>query len=456
MDEFNPYSTPAAQDPSMDPDTARGLWRVSDGRLLFRDGAKLPMVDLHTGRADVPLTPASTEFRAGSAAALGLIRWGWAVLILPLVFFSDMGLGNHLPLVIFAVVFGWSMVGRLLVARRFRRARLHWHVASEGERARRLRVKWVSRFFWAAFVFLMTCLFAGWHEWTSLAFLVFAGGIVAMAALQRGSLQLRCAGVKGDWFEIRGIPLPAMQVLGGLQYDAMREWEQGARATRMRKVYAVHVHRFSIRAILGGQVRSPILCLVVLIMKLTRSRLLKRDAFASSEARDIKSGEWDPALRKRWDEIQTVEALHGWRLLHARELDSPMGDVRTQGFALTSPADDQCLAIGLVQVANARASKEVEEISFRTWADDGTVWLTTNVFVQPPVPPQVRAKQVKGGLKQVMAAHQRRIAGLRPVAVSGPGEWERRLVADDAERHAMYEAAGLFGPMREEEFPVAG
>src|SRR5690606_26954254 len=99
MEETNPYVPPREADaPLLRP----GEWRVGDGGLDIRDGARLPEIDVFSGRDDVPLTPAAARFRVGGGRS-GLIRWmvGTAVLVFCIRW---AGLDLDLPMLLALVV----------------------------------------------------------------------------------------------------------------------------------------------------------------------------------------------------------------------------------------------------------------------------------------------------------------------------------------------------------------
>lgn len=429
---------------------------VSGGRLRFRDGARLPTIDLHTGSSEVELTPAAFEFRAVSPLASAIARWGWVPLVVGAILFVDGIRGYALPLFIFGFSVLWSVVARMITRVRSEGARLHWYVDTGREEGRRRWVKWANRIFFAAFGFLMTCAFLDWMDWFPLAILLFVVGLVVLVISQRRVLVLRCTGAREGWFEIHGIPDAALAVLGRLQVEAAREAMEGGGRVRLRKVFTIYLHRFSLPVLVGRAMWNPVVLSMVLAMKWGRSRLLERDSFALTEADDLATGEWDPRLRERWDEVGKVDRLQGWRLLHARRLDSPMGDLLTQWFTLTCPRGRHGVTLSVVRVANARASKEVMEVSVRSWTEEGMLCLTTNLRLQKPLPPSVALKRVRGSLEKVVAAHLERVEGLSLIALDSPAAWEERLDRDAEERHAALEQAGIYGPTREEEFPDPG
>ncbi|BCX47092.1 hypothetical protein HAHE_10000 [Haloferula helveola] len=452
MSEFNPYQVPEAGGPPSQ--VTGGLWQVSQGCLLFRDGARLPEIDLYTGRADIPLMPASAEFLVlGSRGAQLLIRMLVMFLVVGAFVYFGPSLEVSLP-VLWLVLIVVLMAIRVVRARKALRARLNWHVGSEDEKRRRNITAWGRRGFWLGFGLFAATFVLELREWSTLGLLAFVAGLVALSVTQRRVLQLRCERVRDGWFELRGVPAAALQVLAARQSEEVREWMDRSGETRERKVFKTYLYRFSLRTLLGDQIWNPLALLTMLILKLRRSRLLVRDCFASSEAEDLGSSGWMPSLRAKWDELQGVPDFEGWRLLLARNLGSPIGDLRTQWFTLVSPDERHSLVVGVVTVANLQASKEILETTFRAWTSSGLQIVTSNTLLQRPLPEHYRVRRVRGSLTQVLTSHLARLEGLDLLPAAFPEGWEERMEEEIRERHDLLEAAGYYGPTRTEEVPV--
>lgn len=454
MSDFNPYAAPESEmeDPAAEP----GRWMVSGGRLRFRDGARLPEIDLYSGERGEHLIPASFEFSAISRGVATMVRWGWLpLLVVGILFGDELGPGwadgITWPVLGMGLAMVWSIAARIVLTRRMKRARLHWHVEAATDKRRRLWMSWANRGLFGALGLMLFSILTDRHAWFSAVLLIFMVACIAQTLAQRRVMQLRCSGERDGWFELKGVPEATLSALGRLQVDAARVAMEGR--VRRRRVYRFHLHRCSLRVLAGTAIWNPLVLLTLVVMKLTRSRLFERLNFAHSEVEEVPAPGWDPGLRQRWDKIQEMDALRGWRLLHVRQLDSPMGDLVTQWLTLVAPEDDQCLTLAVARLANARASKDILETTLRAWTASGEVIFTSNLWLQKPHPEAYRFHRVGGGLSKVLEAHRTRTAGLELSSAGFPEGWETRLDADVAARHASLEAVGIYGEIHEQEFP---
>ena len=450
---MNPYAAPRSE--SDDPLAAPGGWQVSGGRLRFRDGARLPEIDLATGSAGGDLTPASMEFASASRGMGILQRWGWLPILVGIVFLGP-DLDAALMPVAILLALTWGLVGRLLFRRWMKRARLSWHVET-GPEMRRLRVsRWIGRCVLVSVALFIAAVTLERDEWLPLVLLFFIASLIAQAIASRKSLQLRCVGERDGWFDLAGVPREALEVLGRLQGIAAMEAAREDRPMRLRKVFMFYLHRCSLRVLIGDSRWNPMIVIITLILKLTRSRAFERECFAHSEASELKGRAWDPVLRAKWETIQEMDVLKGWRLLRAAELDCPVGDLMTQWFHLVSQGGEHCLTIMVARVVNARAGKEVIEYSLRTPTADGGSLMTSNLWLQKPHQAGLRFRRLAGSLDRVISGHLQTTKDCRPAGLSFPEGWTQWMEEDGEKRHALLEEAGIHGPIEEREFPVSG
>jgi hypothetical protein len=262
--------------------------------------------------------------------------------------------------------------------------------------------------------------------------------------------QLVCLPGRDGWFQLGGVSPEALHELAARQSGEMERWLQ--RPTRVRRVFTAYLYRSPLLALAGKQAWNPIVLLILIIYKVTKSKRLIRECFASDESVEIKSAEWDPWLRAQWDSLQKNEAFQGWRLLTSRKLDSPQGDLLTQWITLVSPEGEHSLVMALVRLSNARTTQQVVETSFRTWSVDGRLFLTSNSILQRPLPAHYEVIKRVGPPHDVLAAHLRRVDGLEAVHAEFPAGWETRMTEEVEARHERLEAAGVYGPIREESF----
>lgn len=456
MSDFNPYQAPseAAVTPALG---MEGLWRVDAGVLRFRDGAQLPEIDIRTGRSDMPLTPASNAFPVRGVMG-GILPMFLRILLLCGVFggvFLALSKGYVLStawvLIIFSILF--VVIG--MVSQRARqKVRLRWWVQAEAEAKSLKRKRWAARFSLLATVLLITSIFnhglvPSWLGWSALGI-----SWIVTIIVNRMARPLVCLPGRDGWFQLGGLSPEALQELAARQSGEMERWLQ--RPTRVRRVFTTYLYRSPLLALAGKQAWNPIVLVILILYKLTKSKLLIRDCFASDESEEIKSAEWDPELRAQWDALQKNEAFQGWRLLTSRKLDSPQGDLLTQWISLVSPGGEHSLVFALVRLSNARTTQQVLETTLRTWMDDGRLFLTSNSILQRPLPAHYEVAKRTGPPHHVLAAHLRRVEGMKAALAEFPAGWETRMTEEVEARHECLEAAGVYGPIREEHFVDTG
>ncbi|MBK1826556.1 hypothetical protein [Haloferula rosea] len=453
MSDFNPYQAPSEAAQTEVPGL-EGFWKVEAGVLSFRDGAQLPKLDIRSGRRDIPLTPASSEFvvRTGFAGMLpSLIRvallfgmFGGALFAVSKGYYSSSVwiLGSCVMLFVISGI----------VAERCRqRVRLRWWVDAEVEARALKRRQWAARFSLVATGLLLTSIFLEdvvprWLGWSGLA----VSWLVTVVVNRVGG-RLVCRSGRDGWFVLKGLMPDVLTELASQQPDEMERWQQ--RRTRTRRVFTAFLFRSPARVLAGKQAWNPVALLLIMIYKLTRSRFLTRECFAHSEAEELKSSEWDPKLRKLWDGLQGDEAFEGWRLLASRKLGSPLGDLHSEWMTLVSPGNEHALVFAVVRLTTAGVVQEVLETTFRSWTADGRLLVTSNSVLQRPLPANYDVVRQAGPPCSLLKAHMRRVGGAELVPAAFPDGWQRRMTEDVETRHACLEAAGVYGPIREEKFP---
>ena len=453
MSDFNPYQAPseAAQ---AEVQGLEGFWKVEAGVLSFRDGAQLPKLDIRSGRPDIPLTPASNEFvvRTGFAGMLpSLIRVALLFGMVGGAIFAVFE-GYYTASIWILGSFAVLLVFSGIVAERSRqKVRLKWWVDAELEARAVNRRRWAARFSLVATGLLLTSIFLEdvvprWLGWSAL----LASWIVTFVVNRVGG-RLVCRSGRDGWFVLKGLVPEVLTELSSRQPDEMERWHQ--RRTRTRRVFTAYLYRSPARVLAGKQAWNPVALLLILIYKLTRSRFLTRECFAHSEAEEMESSEWDPKLRKLWDGLQSDETFQGWRLLASRRLGSPVGDLQSEWMTLVSPGNEHALVFAVVRLTTAGVTQEVLETTFRSWTADGRLLLTSNSVLQRPLPAHYEVARQTGPPRSLLKSHLRRVERCELVPAAFPDGWEKRMVEDVEARHASLEAAGVYGPIREQEFP---
>lgn len=445
--EFNPYAAPKSLEPGSVQD---GLWQVSGSVLLFRDGARLPEVDLFTGRDDVPLTPASSEFGVAKGPLAIWLQWLWVPAIVG-GYYANKFWGSSLVAVVIVVLIVSRVLG-IFMKGSVARARLRWMVTTQGDQKTRGRNRIrIGLGVLGIGVFVATSLI-GSRDSTLWGFGVMSFCLIVVAVMGFWSKKLECKGERDGWFTLKGIPKDGLSALSERQEEANRKLLGTDPKMRMRKVYAFNGYKAPLRDLLGMSWKNPILVLVITAMKLSRSKRLVRDHFHWSESADLQEKDWDAELVKLRDEWQKLDGSSGWKPLKSGWLGAPTGDVLTQCFNFVSPDGMHSIVGAVVRLATAHASGVIGEVTFRSWRSDGTLRITSNQRVQRPLPDGFDFMVKKGGVARVFEAHLAATRDEDLVPIGIPDEWESRMSEEAEWRRRTLEAAGIYGPVREEEF----
>ncbi|MFC7338700.1 hypothetical protein ACFQY0_16005 [Haloferula chungangensis] len=428
-----------------------GLWQVRESVLLFRDGARLPEIDLFTGRDDLPLTPASSEFSVAKGAMAICLQWIWLPLVLGALLASSPW--DYSP---FPIAFGIMVVLKIVAF--FHRghvvsARLRWAVASQLEKKKRGRFRLRVAVACSGIAVCLVTALIGPLDIRLFGFCVMTLSLICVVAMGQWPNKLECSGERDGWFTLKGIPKTGLQALASRQSEANRELMESTPLMRMRKVHAFRGYQAPLRDLLGMSWKSPLLVLIIALMKLTRSKRLVRDRFHWSEATKLDEKNWDSELLKLRDEWLALQGDSEWKFLSAGWIDAPSGDTLTQCFTYVSEDGKQSMLGAVVRVATAHTSGVIGEVTFRSWRPDGTLRLTSNQRVQRPLPEGFDLTVVGGGLAEVFNAHQNAIAEEDIEALGFPEAWDSRMSEEAEWRRRCLEEAGVYGPVREEAFP---
>ncbi|MGE9271190.1 MAG: hypothetical protein ACQKBU_10340, partial [Verrucomicrobiales bacterium] len=404
MSEFNPYQAPS-EAAVAEVLGQEGLWRVEDGRLRFRDGAQLPEIDIRTGRSDVQLTPASSAFPVrGIAVEVGptLIRAGlFVALFLGAFFFLDQ---HYLAGgVLFWGILVMAFVIQFVTAQTRKKVRLRWWVEAKAEAVRVKRYRWAGRFSLLAVVVFCVAVLGdlGLPNALGWAMLLASWGVMVVLARTHGVL--RCRAGRDGWYELTGLSNESIRVLASLQLEHLRAWSE--QPTETRKVYTSYLYKAPLRVLAGRHWGNPWSMFFLGLYKLFRAKVLVRECFAISEARDLQGRNWDPRLREFWDTLQDDLSFKGWRLLGAKELGSPAGDMRMQWATLISPDECHSFMVAFVRLTTERVTEELVETTFRSWTDEGRVILTTNQELMRPLPSEFDWVREKGSPSSILKSH---------------------------------------------------
>jgi hypothetical protein len=321
MSEPNPYAPPKV-DESEAPSAI--YWQCYGERVLARNGAMLPKVDLETGASDDEMTSVARSYQAAGAGHVFKIAMFVGIYFFAQALFENDSEWLLWTLVGASIVMGW--LGRLRGGQTG--AITIWEFR-ETVRERRRQIRRKIRIGLLAGSFLLMILgpslllssgpfHAAWvlRLITTGLVLLLANALWAM--FDRPSTRSE-SGPDG-WLRIRKVHPAAMAKLRKIEAE---QQQQAATAAphRKRLVRTSYYHKYPLASLLGTRRINPLQILVIALMKLLRSKRLERETFHFSEAAEIPEANLSDSLQQK---IQSWRARHpDWPLLQANRLPSP-------------------------------------------------------------------------------------------------------------------------------------
>jgi hypothetical protein len=410
---LNPYTSPVAD---LGAEVATRNWMIRGSVLWVQDQAVLPPVDLEGHHAGGPLTPVMIKLQGTEAA----------------------GEGETL---------------------RHRGARGYAAVPALRKRTRRKQIR--SRLIWICAIWLwypMSPVPAGDID-TSMGLLkegLFLLGaflpipaVIALWIWGRLDRGVRAGRNNNDWYPISGVHPSALA--------ALAQHGQGAPAPMRRyKCYRLYGYLLPLRSlVMGKQRRNPLMWLLILIFKSLRSPALAQRYLHWTERVIEHPSRADSEMKEDWRKKAAGTELESWNPRWAEIRDSLMPGIRSLVLVMASPDGRFFATFTRVRGTIGGILDESDEVHFFSWTADGRIIETASVPPIHPLPEGRDYREVKGHLRPVWAAHQRR-AGEVAVPLRDDRDLRDRLDASETDRCAVLEAAGILGPMEEVELPWGG
>ncbi len=442
MSDSNPYAPPQSAEVEA---FSTLSWQCYGERVVVRNGATLPRVDLETGVSEGELTPVSRVYQPPGAGQAFRV-----VMLIAVYLIAKNLLNTDESWLLWTVVGGSILINWLL--------RLRGNAAGTvtilefrdpaRERRRDFRRK-VRR----GMLLLSLVMIIGGPWLVSVSYQtdigLLLGGIGVLiarsiwAAFDRPKTRSE-SGPAGA-LRIRNIHPEAMVKLRKIEAE-----EQVARVdagvSKLRRAFTMFYHRFPLASLLGDGARNPVMVLVVLLMKFLRSKRLERECFEFTEAIGICEGELHETLRAKvsaW-----CDEHPDWLLILMERLPSPGGDMTIETVLLASPELEHSVCFHLSWMSR-KPAPGVSEFSFLTWLRCGKILCTTHMPLLPLDRPDVEAERVRGPEAKVYQAHLARCSGREIAAASNSAEVHARFDQERRDIGELLEAAGLRGPVRE-------
>ncbi len=442
MPETNPYAPPKSTGVES---SSLPSWQCYGERVVAKNGAALPKVDLETGVSDGELIGISRVYQPSGAGQAFRV-----VLLIAVYMIAKNVLHTEDSWLLWTVVGGAILVNWLLRLRgnvggtvtilEYREAAL--------ERPRAIRRKLRGGML---FLSLGTMIGGPWlvaRSYPADLYLLLGGiGVLVArtvwAAFDRPKTRSE-SGPAGA-LRIRNVHPEAMMKLRKIEAEE-RQKNAAATVARKRRVFTSFYHKFPLASLLGDGWKNPFMILVVALMKVLRSKRLERGSFDFTEAVEIREDEMNEALRAKT--AAWLAAHPDWSPFLMEKLPSPVGDLTIETALLASPGFEHAACFHHSWLER-KPTAGVSEFSFLTWLKNGKILCTTHMPLLPIERPDVDAARVRGTAERVFQAHLVRCGGREINPATSPAELRERFQQERRDAGALLEAAGLRGPARE-------
>lgn len=442
MIEDDPYAPPKTAEPEA---ASLRYWKCYGERVMAKNSATLPMVDLETGVSDVAMTVVPRSYQP-----FGIYQ----------------GLRGFIPVGVYLAVRNyrtladsdslWFLVGGAILLSWILRmsgagggAIMIWeHREASSERRRMIRRKLRTGLLVIACALVIFGPSRLATSYSSSIQVIVAGGVILMISIiwrVFDKPKTRCESALYGWLRIRNIHPEAMRKLRVIEKAEM-ENSIGEELPLVRKIYTVFLYRFPLRFLIGRTTKNPLTILAITLMKLLRSKRLEREAFEYSEAKEIREDE----IHSRLSELLSAwQVAHpDWAVIQRHRLPSPSGDITVDSVFLTSPRLEHILCLHHTWTVRD-VGAGIVEFSFLTWLEGGKILCTSEVRPLPIPRLSVEYVRIKGGIHEVFQAHERRCANHRISPAENRGHLLARLAAEKQETSNALETVGLRGPSYE-------
>lgn len=442
MIDDDPYAPPKTTESEA---ASLRYWKCYGERVMARNGAALPMVDLETGVSDGAMTAVPRSYQPfGIYQGLrGLIPIGVFIAVRNYRTLAD---GDSL----------WFLVGgAILISWILRIAGggggtiMIWeHREASMERRRVIRQKLRTGLLVSAFVLVIFGPSLLTTSYSSSIQMIVAGIMMLVTSFIWRIFdkpKTRCESAPNGWLRIRNVHPEAMRKLRHIE-QAERKNLVDEELPLVRKVYTVFLYRFPLRFLIGRTTKNPLTILAITLMRLLRSKRLEREAFEYSEAQEIRTDE----IHDRLTEVLSAwQSEHpGWEMIQQQRLPSPSGDITVDSVFLTSPGLEHLLCLHHTWTVRD-VGAGITESSFLTWQENGKILCTSETRPLPIRRLSVEYLRVKGHNREVFQAHLNRCVGHQISPATNREHLLARLAAEKQETSNALEAAGLRGPSHE-------
>lgn len=435
--EDNPYAPPQTNVQSL-PDSR--LWKIEGNDLWVRNGASFPDVDLVTGEicSDKPKLR-SVGLQNPFATILFL------VVVVPMLFMPELvrtrwGISISL----------WWLLVPLILSSPFWPSKMRYARITCARSGKKAQTHWKKGILFTGLGLVLLGIATGFMAvqkrdsvMVLVALAIVVAGILAfLAAIIWNGMkrsQVRCAEIEANWFRLRDISPVVIEHL-------RRTEQQIHRSARDPNIwiYSVDLTRYPMSEWCRVLKWNPIACLNIFLRKFVQRTPLVMQGSIKRDPSMVSPEVISEKFRGEVEEFRQRLEPKGWALEGWQR-------VRVQGFdAWTEEAtflhSDGRSSLSLV-ITDGSPFKRRMALVLLSWTQDGRILRT---ITQPEFAgfiPEVKVMRVKGGTKEVMKLHEKRIAEEKCIRLQGIHEWAHRAHEIHLRSHAYMYERGIYGPL---------
>ncbi|MEO7101565.1 MAG: hypothetical protein ABI162_19605 [Luteolibacter sp.] len=326
MNDTNPYAPPTTTETGS---PSGAFWQCYGERVMARNGAMLPKVDLETGVSEGAMTAVPRNYQAAGAGQFVRIMVFIGIYAMGRKFLHIEGMWLLPASVASSTMLRWFIrTGNgsgAIVIWEFREA------ARERKRRLRRKLRFGLLFLGVAVIGVGAVLSDGDDSLVSKSLFAGLGLLIIQsiwAFLDRP--KTRSESAPGGWLRIRNVHPEAMVKLRRIEAAELAKISP----FRRRRVFTTYYHKYPLPCLLGTK-KNPLTILLIALVKFLPSKRLERESYDFTEAHQIREDEAHEKLQER---IQSWRAAHpDWTVIDVERLPSPAGDLMLETAILASP-----------------------------------------------------------------------------------------------------------------------
>ncbi|MBK1884006.1 hypothetical protein JIN85_16420 [Luteolibacter pohnpeiensis] len=339
-DSANPYASPVTEEVTT---TTAAAWKVDGASILLKHATVLPAVDLVSGETDGEMVTMRVV-RRPVAQAIPFLVITFSAIFLASFFDLELKFAELFPLV-FLILLALRIFSSINPRSA---AAVAWVHRNKNQLNKERKIKRVAGYLGIALAASITLLGFFIDQVglklsleLSAACLLGLFGLVVWRMIKRSPLRVRLA--SPGWLRISGIHPNALAQLANLDREQQQKFAQTEKFTR--KVFTAYYHRYPMWAITLKN-RNPLVFVIILLMKLLRSKQLEQDLYHHSEATPIELEKLPELLQTT---IRDWLANHPtWQVIQAARALRPNGVVVSDNILLCS--EDRAHVLGIQHV----------------------------------------------------------------------------------------------------------